>query len=87
MKRCEVRKNIRKNLRTDSLPEAIVHLAMSDYKKALQGKAVDGVKPEIVKAECEKFFLSEYFKILCGLDGEQVIKNIKKEVRSKNDKG
>jgi len=81
-------------LKTDEpiilLVEAILKCAAEDYRSALKslksgvcyrdvskGKAG---QPEWIKDDCEIFFRSEWFKSLCDLDGEEVIKRLRKEV-------
>ena len=61
-----------KGFRTLSLE--IVRVAVEDYKRAIRGKqSVPGRSPGQVKRECEKFFKSDYFHMLCNLDGQRVI--------------
>lgn len=62
------------------LANEIVYQAVIDYRKSLRGMRADPRKGCCeMKHECEKFFRSEYFKILTPLDGELLITNLRKE--------
>ena len=58
------------------LAEAIILKAVKDYRKALKCDARG------VKRECERFFRSEWFKILTTLDGESLIQKLRAEVKA-----
>lgn len=65
------------------LADAIVLQAVEDYRLALGGKAVRGESPERVINDVEKFFRSDWFYMLTLLDGEILIKKLRKEVAQK----
>ncbi len=58
------------------LSEAIVEKAVNDYCNALAGKGYRNRAAAVVKAECERFFRSEWFTTLSPLDGETVIQRL-----------
>ena len=62
------------------LADAIVLQAVEDYRIALGGKYVRGESPERVINDVERFFLSDWFYMLTKLDGELLIKKLRKEV-------
>lgn len=53
--------------------DAIVEKAVNDYIRALAGKGYKNRPAAVVKADCERFFRSEWFTTLSSLDGETVI--------------
>lgn len=53
------------------LVEAIVMQAIRDYKKC---------KSHQERVSIEKFFRSRWFRALCDIDGEEIIKKLKTEV-------
>lgn len=57
---------------------AIIEQAKKDYKDALRGKRTE--KKEIMKRECERFFLSEWGQTLTFGNGELIIERCRKEV-------
>ena len=57
------------------LANAIILLAVKDYRKALK------FDERGVKRECVRFFRSEWFKSLTKLDGELLITKLKSEVK------
>ena len=62
------------------LAEQIVLQAVSDYRRSLRGQKVDN-KLSILQMikDCERFFKSEWFKMLTKLDGETLLKQLKEE--------
>lgn len=63
----------------EKLANAIVLQAVEDYRKELRKSSKNyrnGVK--II----EKFFRSEWFKVLTSIDGERLISNLKKELNN-----
>ena len=54
----------------EKLAEAIIVRAIIDYRKS---------KDEEVKKSIERFFRSEWFYVLTNLDGEMLIKRLKRE--------
>lgn len=75
----------------DFLVEAIVLRAISDYRTALRYKDREA-KSQYMKnkvSECKKmyvevrsFFHSEYYRDLCKIDGDKIMKHIEGEVYS-----
>lgn len=64
-----------------NLIEAIVVSAVKDWRSAMRvlRKRPDSLSAERNKGECERFFRSEYFYSLTGLDGRQVLDQLYKE--------
>lgn len=58
------------------LAEAIILKAVKDYRKALKYDARG------VKRECERFFRSNWFKTLTTIDGENLIRKLRAEVKA-----
>lgn len=58
------------------LADAIVEKAVNDYISALAGNGLGGKPAATIKAECERFFRSEWFTTLSPLDGETVIQKL-----------
>ena len=63
----------------ENLVNAIILQAVKDYRKALRGFSLNGKSSTAVIAECERFFRSEWFRVLTNVDGEYLIINIRKE--------
>lgn len=63
----------------ENLCNAIILSVVTDYRKARCGERVAGKPPEWVIADCERFFLSEWFSILTKLDGAALLEKLKKE--------
>lgn len=63
-----------------TLSNEIVLQAVSDYRKSLRGQKADANVsiPEMI-ADCEKFFTSNWFKLLTKLDGKLLLKQLQKE--------
>lgn len=64
------------------LANAIVMQAFQDLKKSLKRlkkKPFDG-SAMYVKKDCERFFRSEWFKILCSVSGEKIVEMAKAAV-------
>ena len=57
------------------LADAVILQAVKDYRKALKRDN------KVVKRECCRFFRSQWFKELTNIDGEQIISELKSEVR------
>lgn len=57
------------------LAEAVILQAVKDYRKALK------YDERGRKREIEKFFGSEYFRILTDVDGEMLIQKLRAEVK------
>jgi hypothetical protein len=66
------------------LANAIIVQAVTDYRKALEGKSYnESQSPEEIIEELETFFRSEYFTILTKIKGEYLISKLKREHREK----
>lgn len=62
-----------------NLSNAIVLQAVDDYRAALAGNGIGKKPPEFVIVEIERFFRSEWFNMLTDVDGDVLIKKIRKE--------
>lgn len=56
-----------------NLALAIVERAVYDYRIAMQSRERSAIK------ELRKFFTSDWFSLLCDIDGEMIIRTIDKE--------
>lgn len=65
----------------ENLVNGIIMQAVNDYRKALSEFSSDGKSDTDVIAKCERFFRSEWFRVLTNVDGEYLITNIRKEYR------
>lgn len=63
----------------ENLANAIVIRAAEDYRLALRGETINGKPPEWMIADCESFFLSEYFHTLTKVSGKVLIEKLRKE--------
>jgi hypothetical protein len=65
----------------EELANAIILQAVEDYRDALKGKDVyrNRTSPAVVISECERFFLSDWFKVLTNVNGEYLMRTIRKE--------
>ena len=68
-----------------ALAHAIVYRTVEDYRRALteaDAPLSESRRHEAQRMiwECETFFRSEWFEMLCGLDGETIIKRLKEEL-------
>ncbi len=57
----------------EALAEAIVKQALADYRKALELKKAEAVK------EIEEFIKSDYFYLLINLDGDILIREMRRK--------
>ncbi len=64
----------------DGLRLSIVIQAAQDYEGALKGKRLEDVSPRQRVGELELFFRSPWFEMLCDLDGEIMIRKIRRKV-------
>ncbi len=64
------------------LANAIIVRAADDYRKALKKlkKDKDDIKAKSTKDECERFFLSEWYMMLTNVDGNWLMKMLRKEM-------
>ena len=62
----------------ESLAEGIVAEACKDYRKASRKlkKDPDDYRAFLTKRECERFFRSKYFGIICDLDPDILMNRI-----------
>jgi predicted glycoside hydrolase/deacetylase ChbG (UPF0249 family) len=69
------------------LANAIVAQAVEDYRNALDGitysRANKHITPEYIIKSVEKFFRSDYFRILTKVNPEYLIEQLRKEHREK----
>ena len=61
------------------LANAIVLLAVDDYRNALKGISYNRYPPERIIKDLEKFFRSDYFRTLTKINGEYLIEKLKAE--------
>ena len=69
-----------------NLANAIITQAARDYKyalKHLKDPYKDSIEKRIID-ECERFFRSDYFRVLTNLDGERLISMIKEECKNES---
>lgn len=69
----------------EHLANAIIIQAVKDYRSALKRlRKKRGNRDAMSDAmECERFFRSEWYKSLTGVDGEFLIKKLREEAKSK----
>lgn len=60
-----------------ALINAIILQAVKDYRTALDDENTSGI------AECERFFRSDWFTFLTAVDGEIIIRQVKREITRK----
>lgn len=60
-----------------ALINAIILQAVKDYRTALDDENTSGI------AECERFFRSVWFTFLTDVDGEIIIRQVKREITRK----
>ena len=65
------------------LADAIILQAVTDYRRAHWKLGLCNHHKEALEIimECEGFFRSRWFSILCGLDGEQLLRGLKREMK------
>lgn len=69
----------------NTLANAIIEQAVSDYRDSLRGKRADKyVSVEDMLKDCEKFFKSEWFSILTKIDGERLMKKLQEEFKNES---
>ena len=63
------------------LATSIVLRAVEDYRLALRGIPINkDTTPAYTLRECTTFFRSQWFKILCSIDGEFIMRKLKEEL-------
>ena len=67
----------------ENLANSIILLAVKDYRDALKKlkKWPRNEAAQIMKAEVERFFHSDWYRELTSVDGNFLIKNLRSEVR------
>lgn len=63
----------------ENLRYAIVEKAIRDYRALLEGTMLPSSTCNI--EELERFFRSEWYKLLCDYDGERIMKEIREQVK------
>jgi len=65
------------------LADAIILQAVTDYRRAYWKLRLCKHHKEAqeIIAECEVFFRSTWFSTLCNLDGEQLLQDLKREMK------
>ena len=73
----------------EELANTIIIKAVSDYRDARRALArnPDNTLAQRQVGLCERFFLSDWFKILSNVDGEVVLEKLRKEEQQKVRKG
>lgn len=63
-----------------ALATAVAKMAAEDWRKAVRHELKTGkIGPYNVRRECERFFRSEWFKTLTGVDGDYVLQELRRE--------
>lgn len=60
----------------ERLTTAIIAQAADDYRRCL---LADSKIPSSMQDDCERFFRSEWFKVLTNIDGEWLMKRLRNE--------
>lgn len=68
----------------EELANAIVVQAVKDYRTALRGENVVHKSPISVIKDCEKFFRSDWYRVLTKVDGEMLIAKLREELRDES---
>ena len=64
----------------ENLANAIIEQAVDDYRRLIRGKRVfDRLADNVSIKELKEFFLSQWFVNLTNVDGELILKRLKKE--------
>ena len=65
----------------ENLANSIILQAVKDYREALKRltRHNECTSAQYTRDECERFFRSEWFKFLTSVDGEMLIRKLKKE--------
>ena len=66
----------------EKLANEIILQAVKDYRDALKSLQRNQTywKAQGIKAECERFFYSDWFQTLTSLDGRLLVRNLQQEV-------
>lgn len=65
------------------LADAVIEKAVEDYTRALAGRGYKTKSAAAARAECEAFFLSDWFSTLSPLDGEVIIQKLSANCKRK----
>ena len=70
---------------TKLLAAAVVGQAVDDYRRALRGQGIETkthrpMTAEELAKDCEKFFTGEDFMLFVDIDGEYLMRRIRKEI-------
>lgn len=65
----------------ERLAEAIVSKAIADYRSAYRRQLKHGEGTTFRTKELEDFFKSDWFKMLCNLDGQWIIESVQAQIR------
>ena len=69
----------------NTLANAIITQAVSDYRDSLRGKRADkNISVESMLKDCEKFFKSEWFTILTKINGERLMRELQEEYQNES---
>ncbi|MBQ6152069.1 MAG: hypothetical protein IJJ03_10545 [Mogibacterium sp.] len=65
----------------EALRNAIVIQAAKDYRKALRAlkRNPNSISQERVKTECELFLRSDWYKSICNVNGEMILRELQEE--------
>ena len=65
----------------EELANAVILQAVKDYRQALRQlkRNPDYKKADIMKADCERFFQSEWFEYLTKVDGLWLMRKLREE--------
>ena len=63
-----------------NLRMAIILQAVRDYKSAVKGRYLAGIKPDVMRYRCEDFFQSDWFMLLSNgdINGEYILNKLNK---------
>lgn len=67
----------------EDLGNSVIARAAKDYKRAVRllKKDPEDLESIIIKEEIEEFFLSDWFNVLTNLDGNNLLRRLKKSLQ------
>lgn len=68
------------------LANAVVERAVADYRMVLRNQPIEYGRTVTV-GSCERFFRSEWCRLLTRVDGEYLISEVKKEYKDDRERG